>query len=58
MVQSRIYRGLLSYKGHKLDLSSVEGLGGFIGSLPQHLVVADLLNQVEDLGGQSLMIRC
>ena len=39
---------------NELSLSTVQGLGGLVGSLSDLLVVAGLLNQVQNLGGQCL----
>merc|ERR1719382_1524332 len=41
----------------KLRLSSVESLGGLIGSLPQLFVVGGLLDKLQYLGGQGLVSK-
>ncbi len=38
----------------ELRLATVESFGGFVSSLPQLLIVAGLLHQVQDLSRQSL----
>ena len=45
----------VSCQDHELGLTSVEGLGGLVGALPQLLVVGGLLNKIEDLGSQGLV---
>merc|ERR1712106_817021 len=54
-VKENFQRLTVSGEDDKLSLTPVEGLGGLIGSLPQLLVVSGLLNQVQDLGGESLL---
>ena len=53
-MEEDLQRLAVSSQDDKLGLSSVEGLGSLVSSLPQLLVVACLLNQVKDLSGESL----
>merc|ERR1712183_195359 len=49
-------QGLRVCRHHdKLRLSSVQSLGGLVGSLPQLFVVGGLLDQIQYLGGQRLV---
>ena len=54
-MEEDLERLAVSCQDHKLGLASVEGLCGLIGSLPQLLVVSSLLDQIQDLGSQSLL---
>ena len=54
-VEQDLQRLRVSRHHHKLRLSSVQSLGGLIGSLPQLLVVGSLLDKIQYLGGQSLV---
>jgi len=45
----------VSSQHNELRLTTVKGLGGLVGSLSHLLVVGCLLNQVQNLGGQSLL---
>jgi len=56
-VEQNLQRFTVSCENHKLSLTSVQGLGGLIGPLPQLLVVGCLLDQVQDLGGESLLSK-
>ena len=47
----------VSSQHNELRLTTVKGLGGLVGSLSHLLVVGCLLNQVQNLGGQSLKIK-
>ena len=44
----------LGVRGHHDELgdTTVQGFGGFVGTLAQLLVVRGLLDQVQDLGGE------
>ena len=53
-MQQNLKRLTVGRENDKLGLASVERLGCFIGSLPQLLVVARLLHQIQNLGRQSL----
>ena len=54
-VEQDLQRLRVSRHHHKLRLSSVQSLGGLIGSLPQLLVVGSLLDKIQYLGGQRLV---
>merc|ERR1719499_856208 len=54
-VKQNLQRLTVSGQDHKLRLTSIEGLGCLIGSLPELLVVGGLLYKVQNLGSQSLV---
>ena len=53
-MQQDLQRLTVRGQHNELGLTSVQGLGRLVGALTQLLVVAGLLNQVQDLGSQCL----
>merc|ERR1719190_215545 len=54
-VKENLKRLAVRRQHNKLSLPTVQGLGCFVGTLAELLVVGSLLDQVEDLGGQCLL---